>query len=410
MLHHLINRPKGKENKIALFGFLTANGISLIGNHLTMIAVPWFVLETTESAAKTGMVGFFSALPAVLAMFFGGPIIDRMGYKKISIISDIASGMTVVLIPLLYYNFGLKPWGLMVLVFLSALLDAPGSTARSALLPDIARIGVVDLERVNAIQQTIRRGSSLIGPAIAGFLINSMESGRVLWLDGLSFAISAFIFYLAIPSGSGNPAVKMNYLVDIKDGLNFLRHNPLILSLVSIVAITNFLDAPLFSIVIPVYAKSLFGDATKLGIMLATYGAGAMIGSLVFAAIGARLPRRNTFVLSFILVGLPYWILLLKPSFLIIVISMFLNGILTGPLNPLIMTVMQEQVPSQMRGRVFGMISAGAYIATPLGILLAGFLMESLSVYITISVIAAGYLLVTCTQIFNKSLLAMNRE
>jgi MFS family permease len=298
----------------------------------------------------------------------------------------------------------------MVLVFLSALLDAPGETARSALLPDIARVSAVDLERVNAIQQAIRRGTSLVGPAIAGLLINLMESGRVLWLDGISFAISALIFYLAIPGGSRRPADKMNYLENIQDGLKFLRQNPLILSLVSIVAITNFLDAPLFSIVIPVYARTLFGEATKLGIMLAVYGAGAMVGSLVFAAVGARMPRRKTFVLFFILVGLPYWILVLKPSFMIILLSMFVNGVLAGPLNPIIMTVMQEQVPSQMRGRVFGLISAGAYIATPLGILVAGYLMESFSVFITISIIAAGYLFVTCTQIFNKSLLAMNRE
>jgi MFS family permease len=410
MFHHLIASSNKSLDKIPFISFLTANAISLIGNHLTVIAVPWFVLETTGSAAKTGVVVFFSALPAVLAMFFGGPIIDRIGYKRTSVISDICSGLTVVLIPLLYYNFGLRLQGLMVLVFLSALLDAPGNTARSALLPDIARAGGVDLERANAIQQAIRRGTGLIGPVIAGMLISSMESGRVLWLDGGSFAISALIFYLALPNGSRNSAVRMDYFSDIQEGLKFLRQNPLILSLVSIVAITNFLDAPLFSIVIPVYAKSLFGDATKLGIMLAVYGAGAMIGSLVFASIGARLPRRKTFVLSFILVGLPYWILALKPSFSIILISMFLNGILAGPLNPLIMTVMQEQVPSQMRGRVFGLISAGAYIATPLGILLAGYLMESLSVISTISIIAGGYLLVTCAQIFNNTLPAMNKE
>jgi len=410
MIDHLSTSSEKSLTKIPFFSFLAANAISLIGNHLTVLAVPWFVLETTGSAAKTGVVVFFSALPAVLAMFFGGPIIDRIGYKRTSVISDICSGVTVVLIPLLYYNFGLRLRGLIVLVFLSALLDAPGNTARSALLPDIAQAGGVDLERANAIQQAVRRGTSLIGPVIAGLLISSMESGRVLWLDGGSFAISALIFYLALPNGSRSSAAKMNYFGDIQDGLKFLLQNPLILSLVSVVAITNFLDAPLFSVVIPVYAKSLFGDAKKLGIMLAAYGAGAMIGSLVFASIGGRLPRRKTFVLSFILVGLPYWILTLKPSFSIILISMFINGILTGPLNPLIMTVMQEQVPSQMRGRVFGLISAGAYIATPLGILLAGYLMESLSVISTICVIAGGYLLVTCAQIFNKNLQAMNQE
>ena len=108
MFDHLSTSSEKALTKIPFFSFLAANAISLIGNHLTVLAVPWFVLETTGSAAKTGVVVFFSALPAVLAMFFGGPIIDRIGYKRTSVISDICSGVTVVLIPLLYYNFGLR--------------------------------------------------------------------------------------------------------------------------------------------------------------------------------------------------------------------------------------------------------------------------------------------------------------
>ena len=244
--------------RLPFYSFLTANAISLIGNYLTMIAVPWFVLETTGSAAKTGLVGFFTALPSVIATFFGGTIVDRLGHKKMSVISDIGSGVTVALIPLLYHTIGLEFWGLLVLVFLSAFLDAPGNTARSSLLPDLALIGDVDLERANAFQQAIQRGSILVGPALAGLLITWMGSSNVLWLDAGTFAISALIFVLAIPSPTAKVITESKYLDDLKEGLRFLRQNRMILTLVITVSITNFLDAPLFSVVMPVYAKEEF--------------------------------------------------------------------------------------------------------------------------------------------------------
>ena len=134
-----------------------------------------------------------------------------------------------------------------------------------------------------------------------------------------------------------------------------------------------------------------------------------MLGTLVFSAIGPRLPRRPTYVISFFMVGLPFWALILTPPFPVVAGLLFITGVMSGPINPLIMTVAQEHIPPEMRGRAFGLLSAGAFIAAPLGMLLAGYLLEYTSIRITITVIAAGYLLVTAAQIFNKTLAAMNR-
>ena len=124
------------KNNIPIYSLFTANAISLVGNVLSAIAIPWFVLQTTGSATRTGITGFFNILPVVLAGFFGGTLVDRLGYKRTSIIADLASGITVALIPLLYFTVGLEFWQLMVLVFFGALLDSPGSTARSAYTGD----------------------------------------------------------------------------------------------------------------------------------------------------------------------------------------------------------------------------------------------------------------------------------
>src|SRR5512143_3253992 len=121
-------------NPRPILALFTANAISMIGNVCAGIAIPWFVLQTTGSAAQTGITGFFTILPVVLAGFHGGALVDRLGYKPTSIIADLTSGITVALIPLLHFTVGLQFWQLMVLVFLGGLLDAPGSTARGALV------------------------------------------------------------------------------------------------------------------------------------------------------------------------------------------------------------------------------------------------------------------------------------
>ena len=121
--------------RVPIIALFTANAISLAGNVMANIAIPWFVLETTGSAARTGVTGFFTILPVVVAGFLGGAITDRLGYRRMSIASDIASGATVALIPLLHFTVGLQFWQLMLLVFLGGLLDAPGGTARTAMVP-----------------------------------------------------------------------------------------------------------------------------------------------------------------------------------------------------------------------------------------------------------------------------------
>lgn len=117
---------------------LTGNAISYTGDIFYFIAIPWFVLQTTGSATKTGITAFFTTLPVVVAAFFGGTLVDRLGYKRTSILGDLASGSVVVLIPLLYGTVGLAFWQLQVIVFCGGLFNTPGATARTSLLPELA--------------------------------------------------------------------------------------------------------------------------------------------------------------------------------------------------------------------------------------------------------------------------------
>jgi MFS family permease len=116
-----------------------------------------------------------------------------------------------------------------------------------------------------------------------------------------------------------------------------------------------------------------------------------------------------TFAVSFIIVGLQFFVFALLPPLPFLVLAFVLLGLAAGPLNPIIMTVVQERVPAELRGRVFGTMTAGAYLAVPLGMLLAGYMVEWKGVRATLLVQAAFYLIITLSLLVNPALREMDK-
>ena len=400
------------HNPIPLYSLFIANAISLVGNVFSLIAIPWFVLQTTGSATQTGITGFFTILPVVLAGFLGGTLIDRLGYKRTSIIADLASGVTTVLIPLLYFTIGLEFWQLILLVFLGALLDTPGGTARAALLPELAEQAAMPIERATSFIHVIERGARLVGAPLAGFLISIMGTANVLWLDAASFFVSAGIIGLVItaPKLAEKEEKTGKYFDELRNGLRFIAHNQLILSIVIMVMLTNFLDAIFSGVVQPVYVKEVFGNAFDLGLLIAANGGGAVIGGLIFAAVGHRLPRHATFVAAFVLTGFRFWVYAIYPPLTVLIVTTLISSIGAGPLNPIIGAVEFERIPPNMRGRVFGAVTAGAWIAMPLGMLLGGVLTETYGTFPMMIGLAITYFITTLSMAFIPAMKEMNQK
>jgi len=317
--------------------------------------VPWFVLQTTGSATGSGIVAFAAIVPVVIAGVFGGAMVDRLGYRRTSIVADLTSGATVALIPLLFALDRL-PFGLLLaLVGLGALLDAPGGTARSAMLPDLAATGGVGIERATASAQVVERGTRLVGAPLAGALIALLGPTAVLWLDAATFAVSAMLIGFIVPAArraaSDNTASE-GYLASLLVGLRFIRGNRLILAVVLTVAATNCLDAAWFSIVAPVSARDFYGGAAALGLLLGATGGGAVVGTIVYGAFGHRVRRRSVFVACFVLVATVRLPLAAMPSLPVAVALYAVLGLAAGPLNPILGAGRYERIPAELRGPV----------------------------------------------------------
>lgn len=395
----------------ALYGLFAAGAISLTGNQLAALAVPWFVLSTTGSAAQTGISAFFTILPTVLAAFFGGAIVDRLGYRRTSIIADLASGLTVALIPLLY-GLGMLPfWLLLALVFCGALLDAPGATARRALVPELAAAAGMSLERASSLLQVVDRGARLLGAPLAGLLIAALGPQQALWLNTLTFAISALLTAAAVPRlAAPPPAAAQPYLAQLAEGLRFIRRDRLTRTLVLIVLVTNFLDAAHASVIMPVFAQQRYGSALALGLIFGVSGGGAVLGALLYGMVGQRLSRRRVFICAFMAVSLPMLALATLPPLPVALALQALAGLAAGPINPILSTLQYERVPADMRGRVFGATTAGAFVAMPLGVLLAGFLLEWTGLQAALLLTGICYLLTTGSMLLNNSLHEMDER
>ncbi|MDQ3692519.1 MAG: MFS transporter [Chloroflexota bacterium] len=388
------------RQRIPLVSLIGADGVSEVGNLLTAMAIPWLVLQTTGSAAQAGIAVAAGTVAILIGGFFGGVVVDRLGPKRASIVADLASGVTVALIPLLQQTVGLAFWQLLALVFLGALLDTPGRTARQSLIPSLAPLAGYRLERVNATVMMVGRLALLLTPPAAGILIAVIGTTNVLWIDAATFLISAAIIAVAIPGRAATPATvdiaeePNGYLEEIRVGLRFLRQDRLLFWLVLSFSLGNLIAEPVYSLILPVYANEVFNDPVALGLMFSALAAGSLLGNVLFLALAARLPRRATILTGFTVRALTFWALPTMPPLPVIAGSIVVNATFLEPANPIVRTVYQERIPERLRGRVFGTMYSLSAGARSLGIILYGFLLQELGLQTTLIVMAAANVLV----------------
>jgi predicted MFS family arabinose efflux permease len=268
------------------------------------------------------------------------------------------------------------------------------------------------LERATSLAHVVERGSRLVGAPLAGLLIAAIGTANVLWLDAASFGISALLVVAAVRVAAKHAPEKptARYFDQVLDGFKFMRAHALVLSMIVIVMITNFLDAAFGGVLLPVYMKTVFGNALNLGLFIGVMSGGSVVGGLIYGAIGHRLPRYATFVTTFVLVSLYAWAFAFFLPFPLILVSAALAGLGAGPLNPIMGAVILERVPSDMRGRVLGTIQAGAWMTMPLGVLLAGVLTEWLGLQPLLVGLAATYLVATLSMLLIPSLRELDQR
>lgn len=382
-----------------------AHTISRTGNVVTLFAIPFLVLETGGGPFQVGIAAAAATAPVVLGAPLGGVLVDRIGYLRSSVISDIVSGVTIALIPILAALTGLPFPALIVLVFLSGLLDTPGETARRVLLPDLSTQARIPLERSVGFLDGATRAATLIGAPLAALLVATLGAFPALLATATAFTVSALISGTLIrppaaptgpATGPDTPATSPgSYWADLRDGLRFVRKDPLLRPLIILVLITNTLDAARSGTLLPLYASQQLNGPASLGIIAGFFGGAALTGSIVFGFIAHKLPRRAPFIICYSLVACSSLGPALGLSTPWLVGTFILSGLAAGAINPIIGAVELERIPPHLRARVLGLITAGAWAGMPLGGVLGGISANILGLTMTFTIVFITYLTAT---------------
>lgn len=398
-------RTTDRRARVALWAYLLAEVVSTTGTRMSMVAIPWFVLTTTGSAATTGLVAFAETLPYVVVLALGGPVVDRFGAWRVAIVAGVTAAGLVGAVPALYAA-GALHLGVLVVLVASAGAVRGLETSTYVLLPGLAEAAGMPLTRATGLHDGMNRTAGMLGVPLAGVLIAVSSAPAVLIVDAATFLVAALLLALLVPRTSQPPTHDDEnasratgvraYVGELREGFGFLLRDRMLVAIAVLVLVTNLLDQAYSAVMVPVWVHDELGSPLALGLIGGVFGVGAVVGSSVFAWLGPRLPRRRSFAWGFLVGGAPRFFVLAAVVVLPPVLAVSLvAGLAVGAINPALAATEYERIPRHLQARVIGALAAVAMAGIPVGGLLGGLAVERLGLDVALLVFGAVYLATT---------------
>lgn len=357
--------------------YWTGQTISNLGNSVTLFALPLLVYKITGSALNLGLQSAAEMLPYLLFGLLLGAVMDRVDRKRTMILVDIGRAALIATIPLMTFLGNLSVWWIYAVGFLHSTLTICFEAGQFAAIPNL--VDQDDLVAANGRIQASYAGASILGPVLAGILVVFLPLPSLLLLDSLSFLISAFTLGQVAISFNASQAEQNEgkpLFHEVLEGLRYVLGHPVLRNISLMMALVNFVSAPVGAQLVLFAKERLQASDTQVGLLytaqsLGVVGLSLLVGVLrkhwTFSrvALGA-LMGMGTFVLALSFTRW-YWLALLFVA-LQQGCGMLFN-INTGSLR-------QAIVPNQLLGRVMSIASVLAWSAIPLGSLLGGFLIN----------------------------------
>ncbi|MEH1101135.1 MFS transporter [Micromonospora sp. CPCC 205561] len=372
---------------------VAADLISNLGSRVSVVAIPWLVLETTGSPAKMGAVAAAETLPYLLSSALGTPWADRIGLRRTSILADAGSAGLMVAV-------ALTPWlgfgALVALVALVGALRGVGDRVKHVMFRPVAEAAGVRLIRLTAVYDGLGRLVTLLGATLGGLLVWRFGVTQAILIDAVSFAGCALLVGLLVRPSAPAAARPEGYLRALAGGFRYLHRDRMLLTMLLVVAALNMAVNASVAVYIPLWVADVLRGPAGLGLVLGAFSAGALLGNLLFTALGPRLPRYLTFVVGAAVGGAPRLLVLALGEELAVVLAVtFASGIGIAAVNPLLGVAIYERVPPELQTRVIGLAGSLAFAGLPVGALLGGWSATALGLGTALLAMAAFCLVVT---------------
>lgn len=363
--------------------------VSLIGDQFYLVALPWLVLQLTGSSLALGTIMMAAAVPRAVLMLMGGAISDRFAPKHILLTTNFTRMALVGIVAGLTWMGVIHLWHLYILAFLFGTADAFGFPAGQALLPTL--VGPENLAPANAMFQSSMQASGLIGPAPAGFVIKRFGMAAAFLVDAISF-LFAIVPLSQLPEAPPKPAhhQRPGLFSAVGAGLEYAWQDAPLRSLILLIAGVNMWAVGPIMIGMPLLAKFHFGSSAALGILMSSFGAGALVGMALGGVLKWRHHRGLLMLAIVMLQGLGIASIVLLHSLAATSAVLVSVGILGGYNNVAIMAWIQGRVDHAYMGRVMSVLMFGMVGLMPISFVIAGAVAQ---LHLMAMFVAAGLLM-----------------
>ncbi|CCK25058.1 hypothetical protein BN159_0679 [Streptomyces davaonensis JCM 4913] len=366
---------------------IAAEFVSSVGTQMTTLALPWFVLMTTGSPARMGLVFVIQILPVPLLGMPAGLLVARWGARRVTIIGDIADTVLVAAVPTLYLAGLLPFWALLVIVALIGCVASAYLSAQRMLLAEAIGSDEGAVTAGNALFETATSSARFVGPAAAGLLMAKVGALHVLWIDAATFALSAALL-TGLPRRERKPEpLSANRMTE---GARYLFRDP-VLRTMALAALGYGTLMPVVLLALPIMARARYDAAPEIaGLLLAAWGGGTAIGTVIVARLARRVTPTRFAAYGGAGAALVLWLLpwdqpAATTALTVAAACMFLPAV-TAPA----VALLTLRPPEHLRPHVLPVFGAAVFIASPVAYAAAGVLFEHLPLGAVLAGVAVG--------------------
>jgi len=354
---------------------------STIGTWMQKYAQSLLVYKLTQSKLFLGIDDFLSQLPILLFMLIGGVIADRHDRRRLLMGSQYVQACSAFTLALLVWSGHVSIWHILALSFFSGCGQAFGGPAYQSMIPSL--VPRRDLPNAIALNSTQFNLSRILGPTAGVAIVQTIGMASCFALNGFSFFF-VIVALSALHLPPPNPSAERRALGDeLRSGLHYVRDTRLMFTLTVLVAVSTFLTMPILTM-LPAFATEVLtsggGTAeTRLSMLMASQGLGAIVGALIVGVIGEK--RRMGRLLLLIQIGLGLLIagFAMSTWLPLSLVLLFGGGILFMGLFSISFSIVQLTVPNELRGRVVSIYMVALRGGGPIGGLVAGALADVFS-------------------------------
>jgi len=372
------NMKKNKNKIYPLKNFLilwSTQSISQLGSSVTAFALTLWLYEQTGSALSTAALTICSYAPYVLMSIFAGALTDRFDKKKTMLVCDVLAVLCTIVVWVLFRSNYLMVWHLYALNAVSGLMNTVQQPAS-----EVAMTLIVPQEyyqKTSGLRSLSRSLISILNPLIATALYSFVGLTGVIALDIGSFAIAfaALLFFVKIPQRKSEG--KESVLKLAKEGLVFLKDNPMIMTLILFMSGVN-LVASAFDATLPGYVlPNPKGGQTILGIVTSCSGIAMIIGSLVVSVLPKPKDRvRVVYITMLFSLGSENLLLAFCREPVLWCIGQIIGWVLVPVMSANLDVIFRSSIPVELQGRVYACRNTLQFFTIPIGLFLGGFMVD----------------------------------